>query len=64
MDNSWYYYNGASVFSSLANEKLSNAMRDLGMMGNYINSFTYHPQTAVFNAMFDIKYILDNDQSF
>lgn len=63
MDNSWYYYNGTSVFSSLANEKLSNAMRDLGLMGNYINSFTYHPQTAVFNAMFDIKYILDNDHS-
>ena len=32
-------------------------------MGNYINSFTYHPQTAVFNSMFDIKYILDNDNS-
>ena len=63
MDDSWYYYNGASVFSSLANEKLSNTMRDLGLMGNYINSFTYHPQTAVFNAMFDIKYILDNDHS-
>ncbi len=63
MDNSWYYYNGSSVFSSLANERLSNAMRDLGLMGNYINSFTYHPQTAVFNAMFDIKYILDNDNS-
>ena len=63
MDNSWYYYNGSSVFSSLANERLSNVMRDLGLMGNYINSFTYHPQTAVFNAMFDIKYILDNDKS-
>jgi uncharacterized membrane protein YfhO len=47
----------------MASEKLSNAMRDLGLMGNYINSFTYHPQTAVFNAMFDIKYILDNDNS-
>lgn len=63
MDNSWYYYNGTSVFSSLANERLSNTMRDLGLMGNYINSFTYHPQTAVFNAMFDVKYILDNDNS-
>ena len=63
MDNSWYYYNGTSVFSSMANEKLSNAMRDLGLMGNYINSFTYHPQTAVFNAMFDLKYIYDNDNS-
>lgn len=63
MDNSWYYYNGTSVFSSMANEKLSNAMRDLGLMGNYINSFTYHPQTAVFNAMFDVKYVLDNDDA-
>ncbi|MBO4339169.1 MAG: YfhO family protein [Clostridia bacterium] len=63
MDDSWYYYNGTSVFSSLANERLSNTMRDLGMMGNYINSFTYYPQTAVFNAMFDVKYILDNDHA-
>jgi uncharacterized membrane protein YfhO len=63
MDNSWYYYNGSSVFSSLAYERLSNMMRDIGFMSNYINSYTYHPQTAVYNAMFDIKYLFDNDES-
>jgi len=63
MDNSWYNYNGSSTFSSMAYEKLSNVMRDLGFMGNYINSYTYHPQTAVFNSMFDIKYVYDNDYS-
>lgn len=60
MDPSWYYYNGASVFSSMANEKLSNLQMYLGMMGNKINSFTYNPQTPVYNMMFSMKYIVNN----
>lgn len=60
MDPSWYYYNGASVFSSMANEKLSNLQLYLGMMGNKINSFTYNPQTPVYNMMFSMKYIVNN----
>ncbi len=60
MDNSWYYYNGASVFSSMAYEKLSNLQDDLGMMSNRINSYTYNPQTPVYNAMFSLKYIVNN----
>lgn len=60
MDPSWYYYNGASVFSSMANEKLSNMQLYLGMMGNKINSYTYNPQTPVYNMMFSMKYIVNN----
>jgi uncharacterized membrane protein YfhO len=60
MDPSWYYYNGASVFSSMANEKLSNMQLYLGMMGNKINSYTYNPQTPVYNMMFSLKYIVNN----
>lgn len=60
MDPSWYYYNGASVFSSMAFEKLSNLQYYLGMMSNKINSYTYNPQTPVYNMMFSMKYIVNN----
>ncbi|MGN0485614.1 MAG: YfhO family protein [Acutalibacteraceae bacterium] len=61
MDPSWYYYNGVSVFSSMASEKLSNLQDDLGMMSNRINSYTYNPQTPVYNMMFALKYLLNNE---
>ncbi len=61
MDPSWYGYNGVSVFSSMASEALSNLQDDLGMMSNRINSYTYNPQTPVYNMMFSLKYIVDND---
>ncbi len=60
MDNSWYYYNGVSVFSSMAYERLANLEDDLGMMSNRINSFTYNPQTPVYNMMHSLKYIVNN----
>lgn len=60
MDPSWYYYNGASVFSSMAFEKLSNLQYYMGMMSNKINSYTYNPQTPVYNMMFSMKYIVNN----
>ncbi len=61
MDPSWYYYNGVSVFSSMASENVSNLQDDLGMMSNRINSYTYNPQTPVYNMMFSLKYILNNE---
>ena len=61
MDPSWYYYNGVSVFSSMASEKLSNLQDDLGMMSNRINSYTYNPQTPIYNMMFALKYIVNNE---
>lgn len=63
-DPSWYYYNGVSTFTSLAYEKLSNLQKNLGMFGNYINSYTYNPQTPVYNAMFSLKYVVDNSTDY
>ncbi len=60
MDPSWYYYNGVSTFSSMAYEKVSNMQSHLGMFSNYINSYTYHRQTPVYNAFFALDYIVDN----
>ena len=60
MDPCWYYYNGMSTFSSMAYEKVSNMQYHLGMFGNYINSYTYHRQTPVYNAFFSLSYIVDN----
>lgn len=60
MDPSWYGYNGVSVFSSMAFESLSNLQDDLGMMSNRINSYTYNPQTPIYNMMFSLKYIVNN----
>ncbi len=63
MDPAWYGYNGVSTFSSMAYEKLSNVQSDLGIYGNYINSYTYHLQTPVYNMMHSLKYIVDNDEN-
>ena len=60
MDNSWLYYNGVSVFSSMASEKMSKLQDRLGMMSNTINSYTYNPQTPVYNMMFSLDYIVNN----
>ncbi len=60
MDPSWFGYNGASIFSSMAYEKLSNLQNRLGMMSNDINSYTYNPQTPVYNMMHSIKYVVNN----
>lgn len=59
MDPSWYGYNGASIFSSMAYEKTANLQKYIGMYGNLINSFTYNPQTPIYNSMFSLKYIYD-----
>lgn len=63
MDPAWYGYNGVSTFSSMAYERLSNVQSDLGIYGNYINSYTYHLQTPVYNMMHSLKYIVDNDEN-
>ena len=60
MDNCWFYYNGVSTFTSMAYEKLSELQRNLGMYGNRINSYTYNPQTGLYNSMMSLKYIVDN----
>lgn len=60
MDASWYGYNGVSIFSSMAYEHTAKTMEDLGLFGNNINSYTYYPQTPIFNSLFSIKYLYDN----
>lgn len=60
MDPCWYNYNGISTFSSMAYEKVSALQRKLGMFGNNINSYTYYPQTPIYNAMFSLKYLVNN----
>lgn len=60
MDPCWYNYNGISIFSSMAYEKVANLHQNLGLYGNYINSYTYNMQTPVYNAMFSLDYIVNN----
>lgn len=62
MDPAWFGYNGISTFSSMAYEKLSNVQSDLGICGNYINSYTYNLQTPVYNMMHSLKYIVNNSE--
>ena len=59
MDPCWYDYNGASIFSSMAYEKVANLQKYIGLYGNKINSFTYNSQTPIYNSMFSLKYIYD-----
>ncbi|MBQ5970689.1 MAG: YfhO family protein [Clostridia bacterium] len=60
MDNSWFGYNGVSTFSSMAYERMAKLEYSLGMMSNHINSYTYHPQTPVYNMMHALKYVVSN----
>ena len=60
MDPCWYGYHGVSTFSSMAYERTSSVMKSLGFFGNNINSYTYYPQTPIFNSFFSLKYIYDN----
>ena len=59
MDPCWFGYNGVSVFSSMAYEKVANLQKSLGLYGNKINSYTYNPQTPIYNSMFSLKYVYD-----
>ncbi|MDD6727717.1 MAG: YfhO family protein [Eubacteriales bacterium] len=61
MDPSYYGYNGISIFSSMAYETFSNVQKNLGMYGNTINSYTYNPQTPVYNMMYALKYFIQTD---
>lgn len=63
MDPAWFGYNGISTFSSMAYEKMANVQSDLGVYGNYINSYTYYLQTPVYNMMHSLKYIVNNDEN-
>lgn len=63
MDPCWLGYNGVSVFSSMAYETVSNLQQQVGLYGNFINSYTYAMQTPVYNSMFGLKYIVKNDES-
>lgn len=61
MDPCWFGYNGISVFSSMAYEKVANMQKYLGLYGNKINSYTYNPQTPVYNSFFSLKYVYDKN---
>ncbi|MFR5876474.1 MAG: YfhO family protein [Eubacterium sp.] len=63
MDPCLYGYNGMSTFSSMAYEEYSQNQYSLGMFGNRINSYTYNTQTPVYNMMFAVKYLMQNDAS-
>lgn len=55
-DGTWYDYYGQAIFSSMAYNKLSELNYNLGMPGNYINSYYYRQNTPIYDLMFDIKY--------
>lgn len=62
MDNSWFFYNGASTFTSMAYEDVAHLQHKLGLFGNEINSYTYNVQTGLYNSMMSIKYVVDNSK--
>lgn len=59
-DSSWYGYYGINAFSSMEYENLAVLESKLGMPGNYINSFYYTDNTPIYNAIFNLKYIIGN----
>lgn len=63
MDPAWYDYRGISTFSSMAYERTANLQSRLGLGSNFINSYSYHPNTPVYNAMHNLKYLVENMSS-
>lgn len=63
MDNCWFGYNGTSLFTSMAYERYANMQEDIGIKGNYINSYMYNKNTPVYNALMSLKYIVNNNDS-
>lgn len=60
MSPAWYGYRGISTFSSMANEYVANLQNRLGMDSNHINSYIYNPNTPVFNAMHNLRWLIEN----
>ena len=60
MDPAWFDYKGVSTFSSMAYQKTANLEYRLGLDSNFINSYSYSPQTPVYNAMHNLKYVIEN----
>lgn len=60
-DPAWYYYNGISTFSSMAYEAVAKSQKNLGISSNNINSYTYNPQTPLYNSIFSLSYIVENE---
>lgn len=58
-DGAWYNYNGMSIFSSVAYEKMARTQKRLGIAGNYINSYYYKQNTPIYNSIMSIKYLVD-----
>lgn len=57
-DAALYHYNGFSQFSSLASGGISNMIGDLGIAATG-NSYRYYDPTALVDAMFDLKYVMN-----
>ncbi len=63
-DGAWYDYYGLTTFSSMAYNSLSELSNNLGMPGNYINSYYYKQNTPIYDLMFNIKYIIGNNKDY
>ncbi len=61
MSPCWYNYEGMNCFSSMESEQFAHMQFRLGNFSNKINSFMYHNQTPIYNMMFNIKYVIDNN---
>ena len=60
-DGAWYDYYGQTTFTSMAYNSIAELNNDLGMPGNDINSYYYKQNTPIYDLMFNIKYIVGNN---
>ena len=61
-DGSWNRYNGVTIFSSMAYDKLSEFQYAFGIPGNGSYSYIYNDTSPLYNLLFDVKYVLDDFQ--
>ena len=57
-DGCWNEYNGVTLFSSMAYNKLSEFQYALGIPGNGEYSYIYNDTSPLYNLLFDVKYVI------
>lgn len=62
-EGSLYHFNGFSQFSSVAPGGISALMEHLGVAATG-NSYRYYDPTALIDAIFDVRYVMNRDGEF
>lgn len=59
-----YDYNGLSYFTSVSYGDVAKLQMQMGVNSNGLNQAYYQPQTPIYNMIFSVNYLMDNNSPF